>query len=69
MGKAFDIMEELVDKFGVRDTMLMLSDVISAKADHIAGNWQDEGLARQWVKAGQVVRKAVRELPKGPGIK
>lgn len=69
MSSPYDTIERLIDKHNVADVLLMVSDVISAKADHIGYNWQDMGLAEKWVKAGQVVRKAVRELPKVSGIK
>ena len=65
----FDVTESMIDKHGVADVLLMIGDICNAKAEHISINWQDEGLSHKWMKAGQVVRKAVRELPKVSGIK
>jgi hypothetical protein len=69
MSRPYDEIERLVDKYGVRDTLIMVIDVISAKADHISYSWQDEGLAKSWNMAGRIIAKAVRDLPKVPGIK
>jgi len=69
MSVPYDTVERLIDKYNLADVLLMVSDICSAKSDHISVDWQDEGLSRKWMKAGQVVRKAVRELPKVPGIK
>ena len=65
----YDTIERLIDRYNVADVLLMVSDVISEKVDHIETDWQDRVLANAWTKAGKVVRKAVRELPKVPGIK
>ena len=65
----YDTIEKLIDKYNVADVLLIVSDVISAKAEHIEINWQERGLVSAWNKAGTVIRKAVRELPKVSGIK
>lgn len=65
----YDTVERLIDKYGVADVLLMIQDVIAEKSAHIEANWQDYTLSGQWLKAWKVINRAVRELPKVPGIK
>ena len=65
----YEQVEKLIDKYGVRDTLLMITDVMDAKAEHIDVNWQDLSLAKEWTKAARIISRAVKDLPKIPGIK
>ena len=69
MAIPYDTTERLIDKYGVADVLLMISDICHAKEDHIMSSYQDNGLSEKWNKAARVISKAVRELPKVPGIK
>lgn len=69
MSRPYDVVEALIDKYGVRDTLLMVVEVMQRKEEHIAYNWQDKGLAAKWCKGAKVVANAVYKLPKVPGIK
>ena len=44
-------LEAMVDKFGLATVLNGLSFICSAKADHVATNWQDKRLAKAWEKA------------------
>lgn len=40
--------ERLVDKFGIAAVLNLITVICGAKAEHIAVNWQDTGLAKRW---------------------
>jgi hypothetical protein len=65
----YEAVEKLIDKYGVRDVLIMITDVMHEKAEHIDINWQDLDLAREWTKAANLISKTVSNLPKIPGIK
>lgn len=65
----YDMMEKLIDKYNVENVLLMISDICNEKAEHIDTSYGGVGLVGKWNKAGQVVRRAMRALPKVPGIK
>jgi hypothetical protein len=44
-------LEAMVDKCGLATVLNGLSCICSAKADHIAENWQDKHLAKAWDRA------------------
>lgn len=69
MSAPYDIVERLIDKYGLADVLLMMSDVCGAKAEHVYASYQDEALERDWNNAGKNIRFIVRKLPKVPGIK
>lgn len=69
MGSPYDTIERLIDKYGVADVLHMINDVIGDKVDHIVASYGDTALANRWGKAGNIVQRAIRELPKVPGIK
>jgi predicted GTPase len=66
---SYTIVEQLIDKHGVADVLLMVSDICDEKGGHIAASYGDEQLEYKWIRAGQVMRQAVKALPKVPGIK
>lgn len=43
----FDL-ENLIDKRGIEDVLIAISELCGAKADHIKVNWQDMQLALRW---------------------
>jgi hypothetical protein len=45
------ILEGFIDAFGLATVVDGLACICSAKADHIAENWQDQVLAKRWEKA------------------
>ena len=65
----YDTVEKLIDKYSLADVLIMIGDICNEKAAHIQVNWQDEGLAIKWNKAGQIVKRSVKSLPKVSGIK
>lgn len=51
-------LEGLVDKHNLASVLAALAGVVGDKADHIAMNWQDDRLAKQWEKGARVVDSA-----------
>ena len=49
--KDLDDLEDLLDTGTLMGLLEQLSIVCERKADHAAGNWQDEALANKWRKA------------------
>jgi hypothetical protein len=45
--EAYDL-EGLIDRRGIQMVLQQISEICGAKADHIAENWQDTILAKQW---------------------
>jgi hypothetical protein len=43
-----DHLEAIIDKHELTGLCNLIAEVCSAKADHIADNWQDEALACVW---------------------
>jgi hypothetical protein len=41
-------LEGMIDQYGLKKVLSMMSDICAEKADHIRSNWQDAALARQW---------------------
>lgn len=52
-------LEALVDKYSIETVIEALSQICSAKAEHIATNWQDAHLAKRWMVVSATVDKAV----------
>ena len=46
--EAYDL-EGLIDRRGIQMVLQQISEICDAKAEHIADNWQDTVLAKQWV--------------------
>lgn len=51
--QAYDTLEKLVDRYGLKDVLSVLAGVCAEKADHIQVNWQDAALAKQWTSASR----------------
>ena len=50
-----DTMEALVDRSSLNYVLNTLTQICFLKADHISSNWQDEGLAKLWIRAGEKI--------------
>lgn len=63
--RAAESLEPIVDKHGIACVLEALALVAELKADHIASNWGDRGLAAAWKrvagKVAQTARVAARE--------
>ena len=57
-----DKLEEFIDKFGIKKTMAMLSELCFHKAEHVASNWQDSGLADIWEHIGDKINYALEDI-------
>lgn len=57
-----DSLEELVDGLGLCDTLHLLAQVCSEKADHLRSNWQDENAAKVWDSAGATLKNVTQRL-------
>lgn len=44
----FDEIESLIDRHGLAKVLRAIEEVCQRKAEHIAVNWQDTGLAKRW---------------------
>lgn len=55
------MLEVIIDKIGLGNTLATLSTVCHEKAEHIESNWQDPTLAKQWTKAGQFLNTITRK--------
>ena len=45
--EAYDL-EGLIDRRGIQMVLQQISEICGAKSEHIAENWQDTILAKQW---------------------
>ena len=58
-----DDLEMLVDRCGLSSVLMALSEICGSKAEHIATNWQDASLAKDWAtlegRIGVIVPTAV----------
>lgn len=41
-------LEQLIDRVGVADVLSCIAEIATAKAAHVAENWNDTRLARAW---------------------
>jgi hypothetical protein len=58
----FERLERLMDKYGIGEVLISLSELCGRKAEHVAVNWQDAHLAKRWATLegaiGVIVPKA-----------
>ncbi len=47
-------LELMIDHYGTDDIFLMISHVLSEKADHIRANYNDEPLAKMWDRRSEL---------------
>lgn len=52
------MLERIVDRVGLKQTIVYLATVCEAKEDHVFSNWQDLELARAWGQAAAYLRRA-----------
>lgn len=60
-----DKLESFVDTYGMASVLEALGEIAYEKAQHIHENWQDKGLARDWISASNKIlsaRSAVERL-------
>jgi hypothetical protein len=46
-----DQLEALIDGCGLSSVLMALSEICGEKSEHVATNWQDKTLARDWAIA------------------
>ncbi len=51
-------LEEIVDLYGLTDTLAMLAEVCYEKAAHLQVHWQDSDGCKVYTRAGVIVEKA-----------
>lgn len=56
-------LETMIDKHGISQMLMALSEICGAKSEHILANWQDVVLAKRWATLegaiGVIVPKAI----------
>lgn len=56
-------LEAMIDRYGISQLLMALSEVCGAKSEHILTNWQDVVLAKRWATLegaiGVIVPKAI----------
>lgn len=57
-----DILEPIVDKYGLLNVMVALQCMCEEKAEHLRANWQDETLAQQWDTASRHFERSLRGI-------
>jgi hypothetical protein len=50
-------LEALIDKHSIASVLWSLAAICDGKAEHVAVNWQDAALARQWTDVAQALAK------------
>jgi hypothetical protein len=60
--EAADMLENMVDLFGLSTIVDMLANVATEKSEHLATNWQDEGGAEAWQRRAMVLDVATSKL-------
>jgi hypothetical protein len=57
-------LEAMIDRAGIRNVLYALAHIAGEKSEHVAVNWQDMPLAKQWDKAAQSLSN-MAEIYKG----
>lgn len=57
-----EILESMVDRVGLYETLSMLEAICAEKADHIVTTWNDRPLARVWLAAVTVICEAASKI-------
>lgn len=63
-----DRLEEMIDRTSLGAVLGSLTIVCLEKAEHIASNWQDDGLATEWARSARRIAKLADTLPRVPAI-
>lgn len=53
-----ETLEGLIDTHGLANVLEALVAICYEKASHLQTNWQDDGAAREWTKAGRRIATA-----------
>jgi len=67
--RTFDTVEKMITIEGVSGVLFAVMAVMQNVIDDSDHAFGDEKLAATWKKAQGVIRKAIKDLPKSPGIK
>jgi hypothetical protein len=55
-------LESVIDRHGIENVLMAISEICGGKAEHIESNWQDRTLAKAWLTlegaVGCIVPKA-----------
>lgn len=57
-----EALEALVDKYGLSGVVECLENISEGKSAHVASNWQDNSLAKDWSNAARHLRRALNSL-------
>lgn len=55
-------LEALVDQHGLVDLLAEMAGICGEKAEHLRCNWQEEGRAKLWERAGRTLDKAADSM-------
>jgi hypothetical protein len=55
-------LETILDSSSLSKTLELLAEVCQDKAEHIRTNWQDEGLAKLWNRAGNKISAIKQQI-------
>ena len=58
MGANAEVLEHLIDEFGISNVLDTMAKVCHAKADHVQTNWQDRTLAVHWNRTAKTLESA-----------
>jgi hypothetical protein len=59
------MLEFFIDKYGIVEVLSGISYICSEKAEHVAVNWQDTALGKQWIGLSAQVDSAVARIEDG----
>ena len=62
-GLKFEI-EALIDRHGLSAILNAMAETCHEKSAHVAENWQDKQLAREWTKCARVAELAQNKMDK-----
>jgi len=48
-------LETLVDGIGLHEVAIALMNICFDKAEHVLTNWQDQDLAKEWTRKGNIL--------------
>jgi hypothetical protein len=57
-----ELLEALVDRYGLRQVLELLTRVCGDKEEHLRGNWGDESYARGYSQAAEALEKAAEDI-------
>lgn len=56
-----------VDRTSMSSVLTALEEIAIEKADHVGSNWQDEQLAKAWMRVARAIEKAADKV-RGEGL-